>query len=448
MSKILDKRARAKTPPPAEVAPNAPVPVGPRLASVLDVAYRARRPVLLEGPTGIGKSQMVTQFAASAGIDVMVLDLSLLEPPDLVGLPVIRDGRTHYATPAELPTSGRGVLMLEELNRAEIPVMQPALQLLSARRLHAYELPAGWSTVAAINPEEGDYHVNRLDAAMRSRFLQLTVCADRDEWLRWAARANVHPLVRRIAEEHPDVFDAAPPRSWAYVGEILQTIRAEERSDRALVVTALRGYLPVPWALRVAEALGAWVATPAIDADAVLGPNGAHEIERVVSQVSAAGRTDATMMIAFTLRALLRGDRVAEAASRGDVTMASLERLCAALPGDLRDQCLDAVADSPAADAILAGLGLDAAQIAARGYEASGARARVREWRAALLTHRIHLVCARTLRALQRGGQPLIDAIAADTDRQRDLDALAFDAGPLAEDLARWLRARALGAHA
>ena len=34
--------------------------------------------------------------------------------------------------------------MLEELNRAERYIQQPALQLLSARKLHEYELPEGW----------------------------------------------------------------------------------------------------------------------------------------------------------------------------------------------------------------------------------------------------------------------------------------------------------------
>jgi MoxR-like ATPase len=90
---------------------------------VLALAYRARRPVLLEGPTGIGKSEIVRHVADALGIETIVLDLSLLEPPDLVGLPVITSGsgapRTTYALPEVLPTSGAGILMLEELNRAE-----------------------------------------------------------------------------------------------------------------------------------------------------------------------------------------------------------------------------------------------------------------------------------------------------------------------------------------
>ena len=124
------------------------VPVGPRLERVLTVAYRARRAVLLEGPTGVGKSEIVRRVAQSLSIETIVLDLSLLEPPDLVGLPVVRDGRTEYALPHVLPSGGAGILLLEELNRAERYIQQPALQLLTARRLHEYVLPDGWVCVA------------------------------------------------------------------------------------------------------------------------------------------------------------------------------------------------------------------------------------------------------------------------------------------------------------
>jgi MoxR-like ATPase len=123
-----------KPPPPAEARAHA-IPVGPRLAAVLELAYRARRAVLLEGPTGIGKSEIVRQVADRLGVATVVLDLSLLEPPDLVGLPVIHEGRTTYALPSILPQAGAGILMLEELNRAERYIQQPALQLLTARRL-------------------------------------------------------------------------------------------------------------------------------------------------------------------------------------------------------------------------------------------------------------------------------------------------------------------------
>ncbi len=316
--------------------PSAPpaLPVGEPVIAVLTAAYRARRPVLLEGPTGIGKSQITAEFAGRSGLQHRVLDLSLLEPPDLVGLPQLRDGRTHYAFPAELPTDGVGVLMLEELNRAEIPVMQPALQLLSARRLHAYELPPGWFCVAAVNPEQDDYQVNRLDAALRSRFLQVFVRADRDEWLRWAQRANVHPIVQRLVREQPEVFATSSPRSWAYAGEVLAGLTPAELANRDLVLTLARGYLPVAWATALAEALAGLAATPPLDVARCFAAGGDRWFTDVVAALAAVGRTDAISMHVFALR---------QAKSPAGFGAEHWERLLAAVPGDLRQQALAAV---------------------------------------------------------------------------------------------------------
>src|SRR5689334_18143780 len=167
------------------------VPLGARVVDVLALAYRARRPVLLEGATGIGKSEIVRAAAEKLGIGLAVLDLSLLEPPDLVGLPVVENGRTRYALPSILPQDGAGILLLEELNRAERYIQQPALQLLTARTLHEYELPEGWVVFAAINPETADYHVHALDRALRSRFMNFRVHADRASWVAWAIASDV-----------------------------------------------------------------------------------------------------------------------------------------------------------------------------------------------------------------------------------------------------------------
>lgn len=307
------------------------LPIGEPVLAVLTAAYRARRPVLLEGPTGIGKSQITAEFAARSGLEHRVLDLSLLEPPDLVGLPQLRDGRTHYAFPAELPTEGNGVLMLEELNRAEIPVMQPALQLLSARRLHAYELPPGWFCVAAVNPEQGDYQVNRLDPALRSRFLQVVVRADRDEWLRWAERTNVHPVVQRIVREHRTAFETSAPRSWAYAGDVLSRLTPAELGRRDLVATLARGYLPLAWATVLADAMFALSSTPPLDVARCFGSDGASWFAKTVGDLVLAGRTDAVATYAFTLR---------DARPPAGFDTAKWERLLAPLPGDLRQQVL------------------------------------------------------------------------------------------------------------
>jgi hypothetical protein len=367
----------------------------------------------------------------------VVLDLSLLEPPDLVGLPVIKEGRTHYASPAELPSQGRGVLMLEELNRAEIPVMQPALQLLSARRLHAYELPEGWTCVAAVNPEDGDYQVNRLDPALRSRFLQLSVCADRDTWLGWATRANVHPVIARLVRDHADVFDHASPRSWTYASDLLLALDPEERANGDFVRVALRGYLPTSWSILVAEALAKYPVLPELDFDTVLGPDGDTAFARIIGDLDAQKRSDSLAMLAAELRRELASPSLRARVETGGVTLASLEKLLTPLPGDLREQCLESAVESTAAPLLLQRLGYDPAGIAG-GYGNSRLRTEVQGWRRDLKLHRARLVVVAVMRWLEETrGEALLKP-----ETVPQLALLAADAGPLGQDLGRWLRAR------
>lgn len=433
-----DNRARRLSADDEETSTQLSMPIGERVLALLDVAYRARRPVLLEGTTGIGKSQIIAQFTQAHGMNMTVLDLSLLEPPDLVGLPVIRDGKTHYASPAELPTSGRGVLLLEELNRAEVPVMQPALQLLSARRLHSYELPPGWICVAAVNPEDGDYQVNRLDPALRSRFLQISVCADRASWLVWAERNNIHPLILRVVSDHEDAFEQTSPRSWSYASDVLHVLQPEELQNRDLVRTSLRGYLPPAWALLVTNAVNEYPITPTLDTDVLFAADGAAVLDELMKKLGEDKRVDAVTMVASRIRHALARDKWAADALSGAVTIDQVEKLLEAFPGDLRDQCLETAVESKAAGGLLKGMEIFPSRII-DGYEGSPLRASMQAWRRESKLHRVRLVVVGVLRWIR--AQPEAGAIAKDKKRSRQLTLLIEDAGPvLARDLDRWLR--------
>jgi hypothetical protein len=366
-----------ETKAPAEVA--SPVlPLGPRVEAILEVAYRARRPVLLEGPTGIGKSELIAHVAKKLGIQHVVLDLSLLEPPDLVGLPVIEDGRTRYALPKFLPSSGTGILMLEELNRAERYIQQPALQLLTARTLHEYVLPEGWACFAAINPETGDYQVTPLDAALRARFLQVPVRADRAAWLAWAGSHGVHPAVMALARAHERIFHDVPPRSWTFASDVLLTMQPGELAEAALVRDVLSGYLPPIWveALLASGSLGARPIE--LDVAQLLreyAPKSAHA-ERLRTWKEH-GDTDRIDELTARLCTILSGPECGVLVARKDLTLASIEALLADLPGDQRERVQDALGGNPTACVLL-----DVrAEDVVTNYGGSAAMTRVTAWK-------------------------------------------------------------------
>jgi len=332
----------------------AQVPVGPRLEAVLELAYRARRPVLLEGPTGIGKSEIVKQLAERLGIAHVVLDLSLLEPPDLVGLPIIENGRTRYAAPDILPQDGAGILMLEELNRAERYIQQPALQLLSARKLHGYELPKGWACFAAINPESEGYHVTPLDKALRARFLCLPVRPDRATWLAWAQMHDVHPGVIAIAQAHERVLDDTPPRTWTYVSQILKCLKPEEIEATGLLRDALSGYLPSSWVELIVASRGTWSSRLPFDVRALLSEyDQKPELSEQVRGFAKSGQTDKLDEITTRLCRLLEGPEAGVLASARQITLPSFEALIADLPGDQREKLVSALGRNPTATQLI-----------------------------------------------------------------------------------------------
>lgn len=361
----------------AELRP-LPIPVGPRLERVLALAYRARRAVLLEGPTGIGKSEIVRRVAEQLGVATIVLDLSLLEPPDLVGLPIVKDGRTEYALPHVLPRGGAGLLLLEELNRAERYIQQPALQLLSARRLHEYELPPDWICVATINPQSAEYQVTALDKALRARFLQLAVRADRASWLAWAQTADLHPGVLALAHQHERILDDVPPRTWTYASDVLKALAPGELADGALVRDALGGYLPPAWVEALLASKDAWGSRLSFDVRAVLAGYGPETpLAREIAEYKQRGQTDRLDELVHRLVPLLSGPEAGVLAAQNELTLASFEALLADLPGDQREKLAEALGKNPTASSLVDVTPADLLS----GFPGSAAERKLAQWR-------------------------------------------------------------------
>ena len=330
------------------------IPLGPRLERVLEVAYRARRPVLLEGPTGIGKSEIVRRVADGLGVRTVVLDLSLLEPPDLVGLPVVEAGRTVYALPQVLPKDGAGILMLEELNRAERYIQQPALQLLTARRLHEYELPPGWVCFAAINPETADYQVTSLDRALRARFLNVVVRADRAAWLAWAQTSGVHAGIIALAQAHERILDDVPPRTWTYASQVLSALTPAELADGLLVRDALGGYLPAAWVEALLASKDAWALHLPFDVRALLADYApGSPLAKEVAAFRERGQTDRLDELTARLAPLLGGPETGVLIAQKHMSLASFEALLGDLPGDHRERLQEALGKNPTATALV-----------------------------------------------------------------------------------------------
>ncbi|MBY0524875.1 MAG: hypothetical protein K2R98_15835 [Gemmataceae bacterium] len=63
------------------------IKIGRPFVDFVKLCYAAKQPALVIGRHGVGKSQSLETAAKEPGINFISRDLSLMEPPDLVGLP-------------------------------------------------------------------------------------------------------------------------------------------------------------------------------------------------------------------------------------------------------------------------------------------------------------------------------------------------------------------------
>ena len=79
------------------------------------------QPVMMWGPPGIGKSDIVKAVTRECGIELRDVRLSQLDPVDLRGVPTVEDGQTKWATPNFFPTDqdSAGIFFLDELSAAD-----------------------------------------------------------------------------------------------------------------------------------------------------------------------------------------------------------------------------------------------------------------------------------------------------------------------------------------
>ncbi|MCF6340893.1 MAG: MoxR family ATPase [Sulfurimonas sp.] len=210
------------------------------LIRTIESLIQKKVPMFLWGSPGIGKSSIVKQITDEKNIGFIDLRLALMDPTDLKGIPFYdKDSHTAlWAPPAFLPSEGEGILFLDELNSAPPSVQASAYQLILDRKVGEYELPDGWSIVAAGN-REGDRGVTyRMPSPLANRFVHFEMEVDVEDWRFWAYQKGIDKrIISYITykSEHLFTFDTksdvksfATPRSWEYVDKILSSSLSSE----------------------------------------------------------------------------------------------------------------------------------------------------------------------------------------------------------------------------
>jgi alkaline phosphatase D len=195
--------------------------------SVAPHVLAVKKPILLRGRHGVGKSQIVYQVADGLNLPVIERRASQMTEGDLVGLPSIDGDSTTFNPPDwfKYCCDNPCVLFLDEVDRATVEVRQGFFELTDSRKLNGCVLHRDTLIIAAVNGgEHGEqYQVGEMDPAELDRWTVFDVEPTMEDWLDWA-KPNVDALVwdfinnNRAHLEHTGDFEPnkvyPSRRSW------------------------------------------------------------------------------------------------------------------------------------------------------------------------------------------------------------------------------------------
>ena len=207
-----------------------------------------QRPVLLMGPPGIGKTQIMEQIAAEEGVGLVAYTITHHTRQSAIGLPFIEKrtyGGQEYSiteyTMSEILASvyqlmertglKEGILFLDEINCVSETLAPMMLQFLQCKTFGNQRLPEGWLIVAAGNPPEYNKSVRDFDVVTLDRVKRMDVAEDFAVWKEYARRKGIHGAVISYLDIKKDNFyriettvdglQFATARGWEDLSELI-----------------------------------------------------------------------------------------------------------------------------------------------------------------------------------------------------------------------------------
>ena len=114
--------------------------------------------------------------------------------------------RMSYCAPEWIADKKEGgILLLDDWNRADVRFIQAVMELIDRQTYISWSLPKDWHIILTSNPDNGDYMVNSVDAAQKTRYITANLRFDINVWARWAEEAGIDSRCINFLLMHPEL---------------------------------------------------------------------------------------------------------------------------------------------------------------------------------------------------------------------------------------------------